>query len=132
MEMLMQPTRLIALGLLVLMLPAPSAVAQSKDGEALYKLLATTRTGTMQKEVDEAAAQGYRVLMGSPTSGTEMALFMHRIATPPQIYSYKILATSRTGTMEKELNEAAEGGFRLMLSTMIAKKQVIGPVEIVL
>jgi hypothetical protein len=128
----MQSTRLISVGAFILVLLSQNAVAQSKDGDSLYKLLATTRTGTMQKEVDEAAAQGYRILMGSPTSGNEMALFMHRVATPGQTYSYKLLATSRTGTMQKELNEVAEGGFRLMLSTMIAKKQLVGPVEIVL
>jgi len=34
--------------------------------------------------------------------------------------------------MQKELNEAADGGFRLVPSTMIAKKQVLGSVEIVM
>jgi len=56
--------------------------AQDKDAANLkYKLLATTRTSTMQKEVDETAAQGYRILVGSPTSGSEMALFLSRDGT---------------------------------------------------
>ncbi len=127
----MQRRTLITLLVLVFGLPYFGSATQSPDGGELYKLLATTKTGTMQKELDEASEQGYRILMGSPTSGTEMALFLHRIAKPPDTYKYKLLATSKTGTMQKELNEAAEGGFRLMPSTMIAKKQLIGTVEIV-
>ena len=97
-----------------------------------YKLLATIKTSTMQKELSEAASQGYRILVGSPTSGTEMALFLERVATPPNTYQYKLLATTRTSTMERELNEAAEGGFRLLPKTMIAKPQTFGGTEIVM
>lgn len=103
---------------------------QSNDQQ--YKLLATTRTGTMQKEIDEVAAQGYRVLVGSPTSSSEMALFLSRDGTVEQPYKYKLLATTRTGTMQKELNELAENGYRLIPSTMIAKAGVLGGVEIVM
>lgn len=110
-----------------------SAFAQAdSEGTPKYKLLATTRTGTMQKEVDEVAAQGYRILVGSPTSGTEMALFLSRDGSAENPFKYKLLATTRTGTMSKELNELADGGFRLIPSTMIAKKQLLGGVEIVM
>ena len=97
-----------------------------------YKLLATTRTSTMQKEINETAAQGYRIVVGAPTSGSEMALFLSRDGTIKDPYQYKLLATTRTGTMQKEINEAAEGGYRLIPSTMIAKKQLLGGVEIVM
>lgn len=104
----------------------------SKDGDLQYKLLATTRTGTMQKEISEMAARGYRIIVGSPTSGDEMALFMSHDGTAQAPYKYTLLATTRTGTMQKELNEAAAGGFRLIPSTMIAKKSFMGGVEIVM
>jgi hypothetical protein len=125
--------QIIAALLTLILTVSASAVAQKSDDEKnpTYMLLATKRTGTMQKEIDEAAGQGYRILTGSPTSGDEMALFMQKTATPAAPYQYKILATTRTGTMDKELNEMAEQGFRLIPSTMIAKKQMIGPVEIV-
>jgi len=125
----MRRTALKSVVLLVLMSPG-LASAQSAGGD-LYKLLATTKTSTMQKELDEASTEGYRIVMGSPTAGNEMALFLQRTAKPPDTYAYKLLATTRTGTMQKELNELADGGFRLMPSTMIAKKQVIGGIEIV-
>jgi hypothetical protein len=108
------------------------ALAQSKADENLqYKLLATRRTSTMQKEIDEVAAKGYRILVGSPTSSTEMAVFLSREGTVESPYKYKLLATTRTGTMSKELNEAAADGFRLIPSTMIAKSGFV-TVEIVM
>lgn len=102
-----------------------------KTDDQKYKLLATTKTSTMQKELDEISAQGYRILVGSPTSNAEMALFMSRDTSAEEPYKYKLLATTRTGTMQKELNEAADGGFRLLPRTMIAKPQLLGGVEIV-
>lgn len=118
----------------LMLLSASFCLAQDdkKDTENLqYKLLATTRTSTMQKEISETAAQGYRIIVGAPTSGSEMALFLSRDGTVKDPYEYKLLATTRTGTMQKELNEAADAGFRLIPSTMIAKKQLFGGVEIV-
>jgi hypothetical protein len=95
---------------------------KAQDTENLqYKLLATTRTSTMQKEINETAAQGYRIIVGAPTSGSEMALFLSKDGTVAQPYQYKLLATTRTGTMQKELNDMAGEGYRLIPSTMIAK-----------
>jgi hypothetical protein len=103
---------------------APALQPQVKDSEQLYMLLATKKTGTMQKELQEAAALGFRVLVGSPTSGSEMAIFMERVATPPDVYQYKLLATTRRGTMQKELNEMGAEGYRLLPRTMISKVDV--------
>jgi hypothetical protein len=131
-EETMKQFKILTLMTLFLTLTFTTSAQQSKtDSEPQYLLLATTKTSTMQQELDEASAKGYRILVGSPTSGSEMALFLERVARPPDTYKYKHLATSRTGTMQKELNEMAEGGYRLLPRTMIAKKQVIGAVEIV-
>jgi len=120
--------------LALIVISATGALAQSDDeNNSKYKLLATKRTGTMQKEVDEVAAQGYRILVGSPTAGKEMAVFLSLDSTPEKPYSYKLLATKRTGTMNKELNEMADAGFRLIPSTMISKEMAWGDdVEIVM
>lgn len=106
--------------------------AQEGSGDIQdYKLLATTKTSTMQKELDQFSAMGYRVLVGAPTSGSEMVLFLSLDATVDDPYKYKLLATSRTGTMEKELNESAEKGYRLIPSSVMAKKSLFGGEEIV-
>src|SRR5687768_11762731 len=111
---------------------AAPAFAQSKANDnPQYKLLATRRTSTMQKEIDEVSSQGYRILVGSPTSSTEMAVFLSREGTQENPFKYRLLATTRTGTMQKELNDAAADGYRLIPSTMIAKAGFVA-VEIVM
>ncbi len=72
--------------------------------------------------MSDAAAQGFRVRMGAPTSGDEMVILMEKLAAPTDPFQYKLLATSRTGTMDKELNEAGDAGFRILPQTMISKK----------
>ena len=130
----MKANRIVYIAAVLLLAVSSTGQAQKKENEETdhrYKLLATTKTSTMQKELDEAAAAGFRVAVGSPTSGTEMAILLERVAQPPDTYKYKLLATTRTGTMQKELNEAARDGYRLLPRTMIAKSQMIGGVEIV-
>ncbi len=110
---------------------APVAYAQEIEPDQKYLLLATTKTSTMQKELDEAASLGFRIVVGSPTGGDEMVLLLERVAQPPDIYTYQLLATTRTSTMQKELDEAASEGFRLLPSTMISKARMFGDDEIV-
>ena len=109
-------------------------VGQSKasDSEDQYKLLATTKTSTMQKELNKTSAKGFRVIVGAPTRGSEMAVFLSRDGTVDEPYRYKLLATTRTSTMQKELNEQAATGYRLIPSTMVAKKSLFGGDEIVM
>ena len=107
-----------------------SAQVEVSPGQR-YLLLATTRTSTMQEELGEAADLGFRIVAGSPTSGDEMALFLERVATPPDTYEYLVLATSRTITMQEEVQEAAARGFRLLPRTLISKSQVFGDDEVV-
>ncbi len=122
----------ILLAIIVLVFSATIFAQDKPNNDLQYKLLATTRTSTMQKEIAQAAEAGYRILVGAPTSGSEMALFLSKDGTVAEPYKYKLLATTRTGTMQKELNQLAEGGYRLIPSTMIAKAQLIGGVEIVM
>jgi hypothetical protein len=102
------------------------------DPEQRYLLLSTMKTSTMQKELEEAAAQGFRIVASSSSCGQgEMVLFLERLAQPPSTYRYQLLATTRTGTMQKELNAAAKDGFRLLPRTTIAKEGLLSN-EIVL
>ena len=120
----MQQRYLVALCISVcLFVPLSTAWAQVEvEPDQRYLLLATERTGTMEDELAEAAALGFRIVTGSPTSGAEMALLLERVATPPDTYEYQLLATTRTSTMQEELAEAAAQGFRLLPRTMIAKR----------
>lgn len=95
------------------------------DTDQNFLILSTKRIQTMEKELDEVASKGFRVLYGAPTIAVDMALFLQRSETPDRPYTYKILATSRNKTMEKELNEQASKGFRLLPRTMIFKQGFI-------
>lgn len=115
-----------------ILLVSTVCLAQTKTtDDQKYKLLATTKTSTMQKELDEVSAQGYRILVGSPTSDSEMVIFLSRESNVEKPYKYKLLATTRTSTMQKEMSEAADNGYRLLPRTMIAKDQLFGGTEIV-
>lgn len=92
------------------------AAAQSAaDGSYDYLVLATTKTSTMQDEMNEAAEQGYRFqgVMGGDTSfgGSEVVSLMMRSASREGRFAYRLLATNRTSTMQKEIQEAADEGY---------------------
>jgi hypothetical protein len=81
-----------------------------------YRVLATTKTSTMEKELNTAAAAGFRfqAVMGGETAlgGNEVVSIMAR--TPGASgarYQYRLLATNRTSTMQSELQAAADAGF---------------------
>jgi hypothetical protein len=87
------------------------------SAETDYLLLATNKTGTMQKEMNEAGVEGYRFegTMGGETSigGKETVLIMGRPkgGKTTESYQYKLLATNKTSTMQKEMNQGAAAGF---------------------
>ncbi|HKQ89272.1 MAG TPA: hypothetical protein VJZ77_01220 [Blastocatellia bacterium] len=91
--------------------------ARVSTGDAVeYRLLATNKTSTMEKEMNQAAAEGFRFggAMGGETAvgGAEMVVIMWRKpdADAPR-YDYRLLATNKTSTMQKELSGAGEAGF---------------------
>ena len=83
--------------------------------EVEYRVLATNKTSTMEKELNEAADAGFRFqqAMGGETAigGNEVVAVMSRTQKAAARYSYKLLATSKTSTMEKEMQAAADVGF---------------------
>ena len=108
----------LAMALTVILGAAMPAVAQDATN---YRVLATTKTSTMQKEMQEAAAAGYRfaAVMGGETSfgGNEVVVLMQKIPNSPR-FDYRLLATSKTSTMEKELQQAAAAGFQYVGQTV--------------
>lgn len=99
-----------------------------------YKLLATSRTSTMQKEIQQAGDEGFEYLgqtvFESTFGGKEVSVILERNSdTAPKRYHYKLLATSRTSTMQKELREAGEAGFAFL--GMTVSKTAMGGAEVV-
>lgn len=90
-----------------------------------YQLLATKKTSTMQKEMAEAAGAGYHfeaVMGGETLGGSEVVVIMSRDpdAAPEPRYEYRLLATSKTSTMQEELQGAADQGFRYRGQTVFS------------
>ena len=88
-----------------------------------YKLLATNKTSTMQKEITAVGRQGYRYAGQSVAEtsfgGQEVLVIVeHALDQPDRQYEYRLLATTRTKTMGRELNEARRQGFELMGMTV--------------
>lgn len=96
-----------------------TAVAVPAQERDRYVLLATTRTGTMQDEINQAAATGYRVVAASRTEGAEVVVVLEQTAGA---YQYRLLATTRTGTLQRELEAAAAAGFRVVPRAVTTKR----------
>lgn len=80
-----------------------------------YALLATNKTSTMQKEMNDAGAKGFlyrgQTVFESRFGGKEVIVFMEKSKENEWLEEYLLLATSRTGTMQKELATAAADGY---------------------
>jgi hypothetical protein len=103
---------------LTLLLGVGSLYGQDSKGVLMdYRLLATNKTSTMTKELNEAAAAGFRFdnAMGGESAygGAEVVAIMSRNknAEARARYEYRLLATNKTSTMQKELQEAGDLGF---------------------
>jgi hypothetical protein len=97
--------------------------AASGDGQTFeYRVLATNKTSTMQKEMQEAADAGFRysATMGGNTAfgGSEVVVVMTRAAGASPRFEYRLLATSTTSRMQKELQQAADAGFEYVGQTV--------------
>jgi hypothetical protein len=103
---------------------ALSISADAADGALDYRILATSKTSTMDKELNEAAADGYRFAkaMGGKTAngGQEVVIAMAREAAAAgrSAFRYKLLATSKTSTMQKEMQSLADEGYEYVDQTV--------------
>jgi len=115
----------------VVMVKDPS---KAQGDRRVYKLLATSKTSTMQKEMQQLGDEGFeykgQTVFESAFGGKEVVVIMERDAsTPAKKIHYKLLATTKTSTMQKELREAGEAGFRI--AGMTVAKTAFGGDELV-
>ena len=90
-------------------------VGGADAGTREYKFLTTNKVGTMEREMNQAAKEGYRFHMSAPD--LLMLMSKERGAKEAAPYQYKLLATRKTGTMQKELLEHGEQGYRYLATT---------------
>lgn len=117
----------------VLVIMSKSTDANS-NGRFQYKLLATSKTSTMQKELQEAANEGFeykgQVVFETFFGGSEVVVILEKDTKAPiKKFEYKLLATSKTSTMEKEISQSGDTGFAFVGVTV--GKTAIGGSEVV-
>ena len=82
-----------------------------------YRLLATSKTSTMQKEMQEAGDAGFeykgQTIFKSAFGGKEVVVVLERdkaVATAVK-WEYRLLATKKSSTLQKEVSEATAAGY---------------------
>jgi hypothetical protein len=88
-----------------------------------HRVLATNRTSTMEKELNDSAKAGFRLqsAMGGQRllAGDEVAVVMSRPAgETTERYRYRVLAANKTSTMQRELQAAADDGYEYRTQTV--------------
>ena len=92
-----------------------------------YHVLETLRTSTLGKEINQAAAEGYRPIGLFNLLNNYYGLLERTVGDPRQTAEqaadsgssprYKLVAARSLGTVEKELKRAAAAGYRALMST---------------
>lgn len=102
--------------------------------QMIYKLLAANKTSTLEREMQQAAQEGFeykgQTVFESAFGGREVSVIMQRnksIAAKNSIY--KLLAASKTSTIQKEISEAGGDGYQL--AGMTVSKTAFGGSEVV-
>ena len=110
-------------------------MARSGAGEQkIYKLLAANKTSTLEKEMQQAAQAGFeykgQTVFESALGGREVCVIMERDkSNSSQSSDYRLVATSRTSTLEKELAGAGTQGYSV--AGMTVSKTAFGGNEVV-
>ena len=104
-------------------------------GNKEYKLLATAKTSTLQMELQNAGNDGFdycgQTVFQSAFGGKEVSVILERNPTSKKgRIEFKLLATIRTSTMEKELKEAGAAGYEflgVMVGNMVGTSLAMAP-----
>jgi hypothetical protein len=99
-----------------------------------YKLLAASKTSTMEKELQAAADEGFeyraQTVFKSSFGGDEVVCILERDADAGARHSrYRLLATTKTSTLEKELLQTGAAGYEML--GMTVAKTAFGGTELV-
>ena len=104
----------LSMGVQILAQGENAALAQRSED---VRLVMTTKTSTFEKELNQAASEGFRLtcLARAVYAGAVTAILSRNQnptgAVSPVYYEYKVLATGRLATMRTELEQAAAEGY---------------------
>lgn len=84
-----------------------------------YKIVATSQSKTMEKELNQAAAEGFRVVPDTFITKegvftAEILVVLERVPGSEERFEYKLVDAIRTPTLDRELSEAFSAGYELV------------------
>src|SRR5688572_7356947 len=131
----MQKLRVIGLFGECLLTASLIASPVDNDHRFEYRVLATKNTSRKEKELNAAGTEGFRFegIMGGDTEwgGSEAVAVVSRERGIEKraSFEYKLMATSKTSTMQKEIQQAADQGFaykgQTVFETAFGGKEVV-------
>lgn len=95
---------------------AAAGVFERQAQSGPWKILATKQKGTMDRELSEAAAEGYRIVVASGGAEYVFAL-VQNTSTPPADYR---LLQGTNASLERKMNEMAAQGFRFTMASLLS------------
>jgi hypothetical protein len=104
---------------------AMTVAAGAEDRKLEYQVLSTSRISTMEKELNQAAAAGYRFLKvtNEPNvfGGKELVVVTVRDvdAAASEARHYKVLSAGRSSSLQKKLQAAAKEGYEYREQTIM-------------
>jgi hypothetical protein len=85
-----------------------------------YVVLATTMKGTMEKELADAVARGYRLAVVAE-AGDEMIFALEKRAPGEAAPEYRLISSQFTGKFESKILAAVTDGYRLLPMSLSAQ-----------
>lgn len=85
-----------------------------------YLILATTMKGTMEKELADAVARGYK-LANVSEAGDEMIFALEKRSPGEAAPEYRLITSTLTGRFERAIHEGIAEGYRLLPWTLSAQ-----------
>ena len=122
----------VVVGLLAVVLLPAALVAQDLDLSRRYNVLARKDTGKLEKELNKAGQNGFRVVAGSSTGGEEVTLLIEKSAEEGAAFKYVVIAAGETPKLEQRLSVASSQGYRLLPNTVTSKSKTLGSGDIVM
>jgi len=77
--------------------------------------VSAVRTSTLERELNEAASTGYRVVGGSL-----MSVALQKVDTSTTTYSYRVIGAVRGETLGAEIQQAGRDGYRVLSGAIMA------------
>ena len=96
-----------------------SPLADAEARERDYRVVSTTKTSTLEKEVIQAASEGFRII-----GWGYMTVVMERTSGETPAAELRVIAATRLATAERELRQAGEEGYRLIATPDSANETI--------